>query len=728
MAKTIRRNAMLSKFSTLMRNLVGNGVFDIADTMARDISVLLDMGLSKLTGTRSVAADYSYLSKAKRQGMLDGLAMAMLETSLDVNARDQKSKYENSSQRTFKMSGGVVSKLLSTWEGIMGYGLYVTDEMSKGGTSAEVQRGLNKLYEKGKIKVGDDSLRDGGAQEALYRTFQDDTALARLSTGMRDALNEVPGLGDATMPFAQVPANLADRAIEYSPAGLTKSIYKLTDVLIKAKKGTLTAAEQAKAVQTLGRNITGSSLILLATTLAARGLIHVVNPGGEDENRDKAASEKAQGLNGTQWNLSATLRDLKGESTDWQDGDVLMSIAFLEPFNAHLTIGALLAEDMEAENGLKFKTLLGDTFGGSLMAICDLPMFDAFGEAYNAFQYSDKERDYEKLGDSAMAFGANVVGSIMPNAVKGIAQGLDEYQRDLYSKDTFGGQIADQFRAVFDRKSLPIKQDAYGNEMKNPDQTLNFLNTNILPGAITKYTETDLQAALNALSEKRGSDGQKTGSNSVYLSKDAPKSITVDDEKIELTAEQKKRFMSDRGDVYAEASSALENDETYQGFSKEWKLKAYEYAETYANEKAKGGLNADYEPETWVSDLEGASQDEIAEAMVQKVVSSMAKKHKGGEYAGLGDMLDNGTIDDDLAIALLPPETHEKYTRYGKGVPAADLMDALAYKNSDDVKVSDKKPQELVKAYLNDKYKGSANRKIKIGIWCTLYAESTCPW
>lgn len=76
--------------------------------------------------------------------------------------------------------------------------------------------------------------------------------------------------------------------------------------------------------------------------------------------------------------------------------------------------------------------------------------------------------------------------------------------------------------------------------------------------------------------------------------------------------------------------------------------------------------------------------------------------------------------------------------KYGKGVPAADLMDALAYKNSDASKgLKDEKTgkdikgetrQDHVKDWLDAKYKGSANRKIKIGIWCTLYAESTCPW
>jgi hypothetical protein len=655
--------------------------------------------------------------------------MAMLEVGLDVNAGGAESKYETKGTRTFHMANGPFSKMMSQWEKYMGYAMNATDEFQKGGIAAETQRGIDRLYEQGKIK--DDTLRNAGEKEAQYRTFQDESIPAQMTQGLRQVGNILRvgdiGVGDVLIPFAQVPANLPARVADYSPVGLARGIGKMAKVLYDAKKGNLTAAQQASAVKDIGRGITGSGMIAAAAALAAKGIIRVVNPGGEDENKDKAASEKAQGLNGTQWNLSATIRAENGESAEWQDGDTIMSIAFLDPINGMLTTGALLAEDYKEarKNGdkLSVEDILADSLSGTIQSFLELPVMQTMRDVYNAYQYSDGERPIEKFGDMATAFGSSVATSFIPNALKGIAQGVDPYQRDLYAKDDLLGQTLDQMIGSVPgmRNRLTAKQDVYGNDVKNPEQPLNFLNANILPGAITTYTETDLQKALNAISEQ-------TGKNSMYLSKDAPKSITVDDEKIELTAEQKKQFMSDRGDVYAEASSALENDETYQGFSKEWKLKAYEYAETYANEKAKDGLNADYEPETWVSDLEGASQDEIAEAMVQKVVSSVANKHKGGRYAGFGDMLDNGTIDDNLAIALLPPETHKKYMEHGKKVPVSDLMDALAYKNSEGVKASDKEPQELFKNWLDNTYPGSKNKKLRIGLWCSIYAESTCPW
>ena len=186
--KAVRRMAMLSKVSTVMRNLVSNNVFDPVDSVARNISVPLDILVSKITGTRSVAGDASWFSAAKRKGSMDGLARACMEVGLDVDTSGGAGKYENTANRTFKMSDGVFSKLMSTWEAYEGYTLNATDEFQKGGIEASVQQGIDRLYEKGKIK--DDSLRDAGKQEALYRTFQDKTVLSDVAIGVRNALNK----------------------------------------------------------------------------------------------------------------------------------------------------------------------------------------------------------------------------------------------------------------------------------------------------------------------------------------------------------------------------------------------------------------------------------------------------------------------------------------------------------------------------------------------------------
>ena len=64
--KSYRIMGMLSKIATIARNLTSNMVTDPLTTLSRDMVVPIDMLLSKITGTRSVSLDKSWLSSAKR--------------------------------------------------------------------------------------------------------------------------------------------------------------------------------------------------------------------------------------------------------------------------------------------------------------------------------------------------------------------------------------------------------------------------------------------------------------------------------------------------------------------------------------------------------------------------------------------------------------------------------------------------------------------------------------
>lgn len=676
----LRRSGMLSKLSTTMRNLVSNSGFNVVDTIARDISVPLDMLLSNFTKTRSVAMDYGYLSKAARQGSLDNIAMASLETSLDVNGRGNSGKYASGGMRTFKANGNIVERFLSNLEALQGYEMYVTDEMSKGRTQAGVQEGINKLYDRRKIKASDDSLRNAGHQEADYRTFQNDSKLAKTTLKTRDAFNTLHvgdvGVGDVLMPFAQVPANLADRAIDYSPAGLAKTTGKMVDAISKAKRGEFTAADQAAVVQSLGRNITGTVMIGIAAALAANGLVRVVNPGGEDENKDKAALEKMQGQNGTQWNLSATKRKLEGGDPTWKSGDELISIAFMEPMNAQLTIGALLAEDMEQEGQLTAETALKDSFAGSLAAILDLPMMDTIGDAIDAYNYSGKDRIGDKLLDAGSTLAANEVASLIPNWMKGVRQGLDPYQRDMYSEDDVWGQVADQYQAVFgDRNELPIKQDSFGRDMTNEGGVRNFLNANVLPGYLTTYKGNELTDEITRLAEE-------TGSNAIFPSRKAPDELTVDGEKLPLSYEERQQYQKVYGNMDEAIRTGLMASDAYSKLSSEERFKAHQFSEDYAKQIAASKVNKDYDVENWVEELQGKSEAEIVEAVLYKTFSSIADgKEYSSKYEGMADLVDQDKLSDAMAITMMPEKMQTAYQDVARkgGVSVDEWLDMYAY-------------------------------------------------
>ena len=627
--KTYRRQNMLSKVATVMRNLVSNNVFDPIDSISRNMSVPIDMLLSKLTKTRSVAWDASWLSKAKRKGSLDGLAKACMEVGLDVDTSGGTSRYGTTSNRTFKMSDGVMSKLMSTWEAYEGYTLNATDEFQKGGIEAEVQRGIDKLYGKGKIK--DDSLRNAGEQEALYRTFQDTNALSGAVTGFRSGINNARigdvGAGDIALTFAQVPANLAARAVEYSPAGGFVALTDFINMGVSAAKGEFTAAQQAKAVQGLGRALNGSAVIGIAAVGALRGWLKI---SGDDEDADKNALDKTYGLKGTQLNIDAAWRDLNGGSTEWQEGDHLVSIGFLEPINAQFTTGALIANDiLEAQKNGEKLTLgqtMGDSMLGAYQAVMDMPLMSDLQELAQNYQYSDGTKFYQKAGDAAQKYLAGQATSLIPNALRGVAQGLDDTERDTYTSDNVWQQALDNAKASIPglRETLPAKKDVWGNDIKNEGGFRNFMNRNINPGDVTTYRTDAVSSELDKISDESG--------ESLYPQRYAPRSIKVGDEDVKLTDAQRDTYQETYGSEYYKAAQSLMQSEGYKDLPATVKAEALRQARKIAEDAAKEAAGVGFEMSEENREIaDKSAEDRVNDLMVraiqnEKYVSPEAKE------------------------------------------------------------------------------------------------------
>ena len=689
--KTVRRMGMLSKVSTVMRNLVSNNVFDPIDSIARNISVPLDMLVSKITGTRSVAGDASWFSAAKRKGSMDGLARSVMEVGLDVDASGSTGKYENTSNRTFKMSDGVFSKLVSVWEAYEGYTLNATDEFQKGGIEASVQKGIDRLYERGKIK--DASLRDAGKQEALYRTFQDKAVLSDAAIGVRNALNKAHigdvGAGDIILPFAQVPSNLGARAIEYSPAGLIVAATDFVNMVNSAKNGELTAAQQAKAVQGVGRALTGSGMIAIAAAGALRGWLKVT---GDDEDKNKDALSKTFGLDGTQLNISAALRDIRGEGAEWRDGDQLLSIGFLDPLNAQLTTGALIADDIRSEEGVTAGRVLGNSLSGALQSVLDTPVMSTFQDVATNYEYSTASTPGGKVLDAAQKYAANQLSSVIPNALRGIAQGLDDTERNAYSSDNVWQQAIDNAKASIPglRETLPAKTDVWGNPVKNEGGVRNFLNRNINPGNITTYRTEAVSNEITKISEATNT--------SLYPDRTAPRSLKVDGESVTLTFEQRSMYQKAYGDAYASAVSSLMNDKNYKAMPDSMKAEILKQAKDTATEQARDSLGIGYEMKASAQKILEKSGTDRNNAMIaaavkaqnymsddtKKQLSNVEKQFGGADYIGLPEELINSA--------------KEKVSDYYSKVEAAKYGEELSQMDKD---LADKSSKELAQHFMD---------------------------
>jgi hypothetical protein len=537
--KTYRYLSMLSKPATAARNLVGNMVYDPVEAVSNNIGVGLDMLLSKYTGTRSVAADKSYLSKTKRKGMGEATLKSYIETGLDASVSNAQGKYETGGSRSFKMTGNFLERFLSTWEKYSNYAMVTTDQMQKGGIQAEAQRGIDALEAKGKVAKG---ALDGRAEEiARERTFQNEGKLAQATGVVRRALNVFSikdkrggsfGVGDLILPFTNVPGNIASAAIQYSPAGFINAGAEVVKVLNKAKAGTLTASEQAKAVTDFGRAFNGTMGIALFAVLAGAGVMNVAG----DDDKDKEALEKSEGVSGTQLNLSALNRWIAGESTEWRDGDDLVSIGFLDPINAQMTYGALLADCYKEDGKITFGDVTRENLSSIYQSVMDLPAMSQFQEIENSLKYSKADTVGGKIADATFRYGASQATSFIPNIVSGVAQGADGTVRDTYNGDTAweNGLSAVKSKIPGLRETLPAALDNWGQEKKYTGTAAeNFLNATLNPGSVTKYRTSAVNQELYRLGENI---------DIKYPEKKAPNSGNRDGEKVSLDQDERRQY------------------------------------------------------------------------------------------------------------------------------------------------------------------------------------------
>ena len=668
---TVRRQAMLSKPATIFRNFVGNMAFDLVDSAARNISAPLDMLLAKRTGQRSVSVDKGWNSSAKVDGLLDGLSKSLLEVGLDVDASGDYSKYESGSNRTFKMVDGPVSRLISTWEKWLGYAMTSTDQMQKGSIEAVLMEGLQPLVDNGQIKAEYDEdgnmirsaqevAQDLAHQEALYRTFQDENAVSNAVIGMRRAANnlKIPGIdigvGDALMPFAQVPANLAVRAYDYSPVGLVKNGVQLVDALIQGEKGNLTAAQQAKIVQGVGRGMTGTGLIALTVASALRGVIRVLGTGRDENDKDKTAFQKMSGQYATQINLSAMGRMLAGKGAEWQAGDTIMNLDFLEPLNALITTGALIAEDIEAD-GYQFGDVSLNALYGTIQSVLDLPVMETMQSLTQDLSYAEGDTEGERAINAGLNTLADVLTSFVPNALAGIAQGTDSVKRDT-SGESFLETLWNGLKAKIPglRQTLPAKVDSWGREMEIDKPVQNFLNTNILPGYINQYEQTEVDGEIERLSEETG--------ESLYPNRGAPASFSADGEKITLTREEETVYQQAYGQAAYSYAQAFMDWSGYNDLPDSGKAQVFLDLENFAAEQAKQAVmearGGEYEFTGTNKTLAALDDDGRTEYLAYREAFEMLRKGNGDAYEDLMQGFDD--LDNDVQKALNDVSLFEK--------------------------------------------------------------------
>lgn len=668
--KSAQTTAQLTSIGTFLRNIGGNVTFGVQDTLAQNgVALAIDRLISQTTGKRTVGADKSWFSSEARKGARDAMQKSILEVAGDIDMNGSENRYGMTSSRSWRMSGNAAERFMSRWQQLLGYSLTTSDRFSRGAIEAEITRGLDALGNSGLTAEEKAAIAQ---QTADYRLFQNHGEAYTASKAIHDFFNVAGfggtrngatrqggfGLGDVVNTYPGVPANLGVKALEYSPANVIKGGAEIIKVLKDAKNGELDAAKQHQAVMDVSRGVTGTAMVALMAALFKAGFIR--NSDDEDD-LDARARNAERGLSGVQINVDAALDWLSGKpKREWREGDTLISVDWMEPLNAFMAIGSLIANDTDADLG----SYITDYAEGAFQALMDIPVMSNLKSLDDTIRYSNSDNWGEALGEGLAEYGTNTATGFIPAPFRQIAKALDPYYRDT-SADTAGEEALNKVKNAIPglRQTLDPKLGATGELKKyNEGGLQHMLNSLFLPGSISTLGGSETDAELEKLYKA-------TGMENIYQDRKAPKSVSLAGEKYELTNDETRSYLRTQGQATERTLKNFMDSELYGMMTDKEKAQTIAAINEYAREEAKSELfkNRGIERESANEGLSGAKN--VGEYLGAKTAFTQAKKQNDysaqDKFLKVYDQLTAGTkrmLENSSATARMDDmaEAYEK--------------------------------------------------------------------
>ena len=551
--------SMLANPRTHVRNIAGNMGFQPVRFAKDRVAGAIEAGLSKAgvkierTKTAGTAwgklwgeawKDYSNVA-----GILDGSKVA--DASSEINDMRRIFRMD-----LFEKARKVNSDALSAEDAIFKRWTYadtLSSYLKANGVTAEQFASGDvdtKLMEK---------ARDYAGREAMRATYNDRNAF---SDKVTEVARSFGTLGEAVMPFKRTPANILARGFEYSPLGLGKSIY---DGLTQVKSGKKSAAE---VIDEAAAGLTGTALLTLGATLAAKGL---VTGAGGDDNEDK-------------W------RDLlghQGYALELPDG-TSYTLDWLAPSALPFFMGVELM-DAVGESGFSVDSIL-TALKSVANPMLDMSMLQSLNDMIESVQYAES-RPLPAIVSSAVV---SYFMQAVPTLLGQIERTGEDIRMSTYSDRN--SKMPKDLQYALGRASARIPGwdynqipyiDAWGEEEETGDVFVRAVNNTLNPGYYSKVESDEVEQELSRIAEQ-------TGDTNVYP-KRVDKSFTVSGETKKLTGEEYVKYAKTTGQTRKQAVGALIKNNGYKRLSDEEKAEAVQRAYEYANAKGKMAVS-DYTP------------------------------------------------------------------------------------------------------------------------------------
>lgn len=459
--------AQLMNPKTAVRNILGNvgfaGIENIKDVVATPLDALVSVFSGARTkGLPSLAAQF--------KGAKRGFREAAEEVSRGVNLKNVATQFELPKTPAFKgRVGRAAHKFLN-------YELLVPDRAAY--SSAYRQSLLEQFKTSGARRITDE-MREIAHQDGLYRTFQDESVVAKMFMGLKRGLNvgQKFGLGDLILKYPKTPGNLIARAIDYTPVGFVNSVFQLGKATVG--KG----FNQRAFVEATSRAFIGTGIVGTGALLHRLGII----TGKRPQDKDIAQLQRETGLGEYRLNISALKRfinsGLDAKSAELEPGDTMVSYDWFQPQAVPVAMGANIDETSGKAGGAV------QTLGKAFLAIeagtttlAEQPLISNFTRMFQGYN----------LAESVINTIGSAPASFVPTLLNQVRTLVNNAQPETYSPDPLEQGVNRALMKVPGlEKTLPQKAGVFGNSVEvYKDGTNSIFNVFLNPAFVTKYAPT----------------------------------------------------------------------------------------------------------------------------------------------------------------------------------------------------------------------------------------------
>lgn len=427
-------------------------------------------------------------------------------------------------------------------------------------------------------------------REAQQATYRDMNAFSEMVTSWgraRNSDNKAKRIGsyfiEGVLPFKKTPANIAVRALEYSPAGLAKSVFY---DLLQVRRGNKTAAE---AIDNLSAGLVGTGLTAFGVLMASLGLVSGSGTG-DDKQDDFNDLQGGQSYALNIGDYSYTL--------DWLAPEALPFFMGVEFFNNFIDKDNGNSKERPVEAILKSFLRVADP-------MLEMSMLQSLNDALDNIKYSD----YGAL--SLIVNGAtSYLGQFLPTIGGQIERTFleDTRQSTYIDRDSpipnavqiLLGNWANKIPGIdFQQRDYV---DAWGRtESTGENVLIRALNNFLNPAYVSRRQSGELEAELQRLYDLgEGFEG--------VLPSQAQTNTQINDQY--LTSEEYNRLQTTRGQTAYDILNRFVGTDAYNNMTDEQKAKFIERVYTYSAEMGKVAAGDNLEDkDSWIRNASKAQEE-----------------------------------------------------------------------------------------------------------------------